>query len=58
MQARVGYGLILIDYTMPGTHAHYNVLFNSDCQNVYFKTEDEAFENALDILVNLNNKNA
>lgn len=52
MQARVGYGLILIDYTKGGTHKTYNVMFNSDCQNIYFKSEDEAYEKAMDILIN------
>ncbi len=58
MKGKRGYGLIVIDYTIGGTHKDYNVLFNSDCDNIYFSSEDEAFENALDILVNLNNKNA
>lgn len=47
-----GFKLILIDNSTGGTHEKYNVIFNSDCQNIYFSTEDSAFSNAIDLLIN------
>lgn len=54
LNTRYGFKLLVIDCTKGGTHSNYNVLFNSDCQNIFFTTYDEAFSQAMDILININ----
>ena len=36
----------IIDHNRAGTHEKYNVLFNSVCEGLYFKTEQDAIYHA------------